>query len=51
MVIKIIMGSEVNKLIKEISNNFNYVKLYKPKASRKHSSEIYLICKEWKEKS
>ncbi|NHV45407.1 MAG: RlmE family RNA methyltransferase [Candidatus Verstraetearchaeota archaeon] len=51
MVIKIIMGSELNELLKEVNKNFNYVKLYKPKASRKHSSEIYLICKEWKGKS
>lgn len=42
---KIIMGSEFNNLLKEIRGMFNYVKLYKPKASRIHSSEIYLICK------
>ncbi|MCS7098632.1 MAG: RlmE family RNA methyltransferase [Candidatus Methanomethyliaceae archaeon] len=44
---KIIMGSEANDLVREIKGRFIYTKLYKPKASRLHSSEIYLICKGW----
>lgn len=44
---KIIMGSELNDLIREVRGMFDYVKLYKPKASRSHSSEMYIICKGW----
>ncbi|MGC8936690.1 MAG: RlmE family RNA methyltransferase [Candidatus Methanomethylicaceae archaeon] len=48
MVIKLIMGSEFNRFLKDIREKFQFVVLYKPKASRDSSSEIYLICKGWK---
>lgn len=47
---KVIMGSQLSDLIREIKGNFVYTKLYKPRASRIHSSEIYLICKGWMRK-
>ncbi len=41
-VCKLFQGSETQELIKETKQMFELVKLYKPKASRKKSSEIYL---------
>lgn len=48
MVIKLIMGAELESFLREIRYKFRYVSLYKPKASRERSSEIYLVCKGWK---
>lgn len=48
MVIKLIMGSEFDQFLKDVRQMFQSVSLYKPKASRERSSEIYLICKGWK---
>ncbi|MDD1764624.1 MAG: RlmE family RNA methyltransferase [Candidatus Methanomethyliaceae archaeon] len=45
MVIKVLMGSEFNAFLKDTEKSFTHVKVFKPKASRESSSEIYLICK------
>ncbi|MGQ9759326.1 MAG: RlmE family RNA methyltransferase [Candidatus Methanomethylicaceae archaeon] len=45
MVMKAIMGSELDHFLKEVRQNFQHIELYKPKASRAHSSEIYLVCR------
>ncbi|TDA40255.1 MAG: 23S rRNA (uridine(2552)-2'-O)-methyltransferase [Candidatus Methanomethylicota archaeon] len=45
MVLKLIMGSEFDKFLGEVRRMFQSVRLYKPKASRESSSEIYLVCK------
>lgn len=41
-VCKLFQGNETQELIKEAKQTFESIKLYKPKASRKKSSEIYL---------
>ncbi len=45
---KIFMGEEFDDFVKIIKNDFKIVKLYSPPASRKSSSEIYLIGKFFK---
>lgn len=45
---KIFMGEEFNEFVNIIKNDFKIVKLYSPPASRKSSSEIYLIGKYFK---
>ncbi|MCS7097309.1 MAG: RlmE family RNA methyltransferase [Candidatus Methanomethylicia archaeon] len=44
-VIKALQGSTFREFINKVRENFKYVKIYKPKASRKKSSEIYVIAK------
>ena len=41
---KLLGGNYDKPLIKEVKNNFRAVHLFKPKASRPDSKEIYLIC-------
>ena len=43
-VVKLFQGREYQKFLKELKKNFSSVKLFKPKASRKQSSEIYAVC-------
>ena len=43
-VVKLFQGKEYQKFLEELKKNFSSVKLFKPKASRKHSSEIYAVC-------
>ncbi|MEM2759990.1 MAG: RlmE family RNA methyltransferase [Nitrososphaerales archaeon] len=43
-VFKAFEGSMLNELRDALKRKFSHVRLYKPKASRKASSEIYLIC-------
>jgi len=42
---KIFQSAEVDKFINELRKYFKFVKTSKPVASRKHSKEIYIICK------
>ena len=42
-VIKCFQGEDFNDFFKKMKNEFNLVKTYKPKASRKISNEIYVI--------
>jgi len=43
MVLKIFQGGELNDFVKELKNKFRKVDIYKPKASRSRSFEIYII--------
>ncbi|MFX0070272.1 MAG: SAM-dependent methyltransferase [Candidatus Hermodarchaeota archaeon] len=43
LVIKVFQGADFNKFIRDMKNEFFFVKAYKPKASKKQSNEIYLI--------
>ena len=45
LVVKVFQGSEIDNFIKKIRRSFKYVKVTKPKASRKKSSEVYVIGK------
>jgi 23S rRNA (uridine2552-2'-O)-methyltransferase len=42
---KIFQSAEVDKFAHELRKYFKFVKMSKPIASRKHSKEIYIICK------
>ncbi len=44
MVVKVFEGEMINDLKAKINSKFRKVNLFKPKASRKASSEIYFIC-------
>ncbi|MGC9031346.1 MAG: SAM-dependent methyltransferase [Minisyncoccia bacterium] len=46
-VCKIFESEKINSFLKEIKRYFNFVKRYRPKATRKRSSEIYIIAKEF----
>lgn len=50
-VCKIFQGSETQEFVKRVKELFNVVKLFKPKSSRKQSSEIYLVAKDFKSES
>ncbi len=45
---KIFQGRHYQEFLKEIKQNFNYVKTAKPEASRKKSKEMYIIAKNMK---
>jgi len=45
MVVKVLMGSEFASFQKELERSFSSVRIFKPRASREHSTETYLICK------
>ena len=47
LICKIFMGEDFENFLKEFKIKFRYVKLYSPPASRKSSSEIYLIGKQF----
>jgi len=42
-VIKVFQGQDFNNFLKTMKKEFQYVKSYKPKSSRKGSNEIFLI--------
>jgi 23S rRNA U2552 (ribose-2'-O)-methylase RlmE/FtsJ len=42
-VVKIFQGGEHQKFIQEVRAMFEYIKNYKPKASRKQSAERYIV--------
>jgi len=44
LVLKTFQGREEKNLRKILKKYFRFIKIYKPKASRKRSSEIYYIC-------
>ena len=46
-VCKIFQGSETQEFVKSVKERFRTVKLFKPKSSRKQSSEIYLIARDF----
>ena len=43
LVLKTFQGQDFNELLKIMKNEYQYVKSYKPKASKKGSNEIYII--------
>lgn len=43
-VIKAFQGEELNELLMDLRQFFDEVRLFKPKASRQRSREVYLIC-------
>jgi 23S rRNA (uridine2552-2'-O)-methyltransferase len=47
-VCKILESKNTNELFKEVKNYFNFVKRFRPQATRKQSSEIYIIAKDYK---
>lgn len=51
VIIKIFQGGAANDLLKIIKEKFSEVQHYKPPASRKGSTEIYLIAKNYKGKN
>lgn len=42
-VVKVFQGFEYNMFLEEVKSTFSFVKVVKPKASRKASAEIYLV--------
>jgi len=47
-VCKVFMGDLLNRFVESLHNYFSIVKRFTPPASRKTSSEIYIICKYYK---
>lgn len=43
LVVKVIQGGEETKLVNQMKKHFGSVKFFKPQASRKDSSEIYIV--------
>jgi len=41
--VKVFQGDMLNEFLKEVKQNFHFVKLIKPKASRAKSAEIYVL--------
>ena len=44
LVLKLFEGRDTQNIVNKLKREFSFVKLFKPPASRKRSSEIYLIC-------
>ncbi|MGC8601422.1 MAG: SAM-dependent methyltransferase [Thermoprotei archaeon] len=44
LVMKVFQSRELDEIRPEVEGRFNHVKFVKPKASRKESPEIYLLC-------
>jgi len=44
MILKIFQGSDFNVFLAKLKKSFKKIKIFKPKASRARSSEIYLLC-------
>jgi 23S rRNA (uridine2552-2'-O)-methyltransferase len=47
-VCKILESENTKELFKEVKNYFNFVKRFRPQATRRQSSEIYIIAKDYK---
>jgi 23S rRNA (uridine2552-2'-O)-methyltransferase len=45
---KVFEGKDLNEFLNEISDDFQRIKRFNPKASRKSSSEIYIVAKNFK---
>ncbi|MFQ6089348.1 MAG: RlmE family RNA methyltransferase [Candidatus Methanofastidiosia archaeon] len=43
--VKLFSGKEMDEFLKELKKRFRYVKISRPKASRKRSAEIYFVSK------
>ena len=42
---KVFYGEDIDRLLEDLDEHFETVKVFGPKASRKQSSEVYVICK------
>ena len=51
LVMKSFEGRRVNSITRKLKSRFRYVRIYKPRASRKRSAEIYFICMYYRPKS
>ena len=49
--VKAFQGGTLNTLVKEVKQNFGFMKLVKPKASRSQSAELYILGMYCKQKS
>ena len=49
--VKGFQGGTLNKFVKEVKKNFQFVKMVKPKASRMKSAELYILGMNFKQKS
>lgn len=43
---KVFMSEEVKEFVSKVKDRFEFVKIYKPEASKKRSKEIYIIAKD-----
>lgn len=48
LVMKVFDGDMLRSFLEKLKKDFEFVKIYKSKASRSQSSEVYIICKEFK---
>lgn len=44
LIMKIFEGMDTKRILSLLERNFSFIKLFKPAASRKKSSELYIIC-------
>ena len=44
LIVKVFEGTDTNMVLKRLREKFSYVRLFKPSASRKGSSEMYAVC-------
>ncbi|MCJ7613341.1 23S rRNA (uridine(2552)-2'-O)-methyltransferase, partial [Candidatus Bathyarchaeota archaeon] len=49
--VKAFQGGTLNTFVKEVKQNFGFVKMVKPKASRTKSAEMYILGMYFKQKS
>ncbi len=49
MILKIFQGSDLNEFLAKLKQSFKKIKIFKPKASRARSSEVYLLCYDLKQ--
>lgn len=47
-VVKVFQGSEYNAFLRDVRKIFSFVKVVKPRASRKESAEIYIVARDLK---
>lgn len=48
LVLKVLDGGETNKLKADIKNYYEFVRIVRPQASRSESSELFLVCLNFK---
>ncbi len=48
LVLKVFQSGEMGDILREARKRFRYVKVTKPKASKKYSREVYIVCKGFK---
>jgi len=46
--VKIFQSNEVRRFSDELRERFGYVKFYRPRSTRKGSSEVYIVCKSFR---